>query len=201
MSNVEWSQNKYKINRIRNPSIQFLVRGRKRQKKKWKHQLIIIFFQHVGSHSHVMKSSCSVQPVSKYFSNNCGQWNNEEAVCSYTKFFAFPRRGPRVCFAAQVMWPNNKSKWVFIHFELEWSGMNGKEQSRSKKKILVEWLIKLDIDKYCVSWWGHPWRCRLEISFSKMFRRHLSYTFPWSLRHPLNVRSLLAFSSVSLATW
>lgn len=80
------------------------------------------------------------------------------------------------------------------------SGMNTESSAekkirRKKKEILVEWLIKLDIDKYFVCHDGPPlmvqtWniisRVLVRVAFRKHSRRNLFYTFPWSLMSDLS---------------
>lgn len=159
------------------------------------------------SSTRYMPSSYLVQPVRPPRRNNCGQWNNEKAVCSYTRLSSLDHpRAELVCFVpppVAVMRPNNKSKIEFLFESKSRQEYRGAERMKRKKqlkvrrrKYLLEWLIKLDVDKYCVCHGvgGHPWRCRLakRINF-KFFSSPdiLSYTPPerWSLaHHPLNVR-------------
>lgn len=98
-------------------------RRKKKVEEKKEHQLIIIFLQHV-SRSHrqwCLLIWCNLW--SKFFSflfisnYSLGQWNNEKAVCSYTEILFIPADPLSVYFVVDVMWPNNKSKWVFIHFK------------------------------------------------------------------------------------
>lgn len=204
---------KTNTNLIESEIHQFSFTERSKRKNEKKHQLIIIFFSTRFSQrrscDHVMMSSYLVQPVSKHSSRSCvhhslslllGQWNNEKAVCSYTKFFFFPRTS--VYFVVDVMWPNNKSKWVFVHFKC-FVKIEGKvkEAVKSKKKILVEWLIKLDIDKYCVCHDGPPLMVQTWNIISSVFvfistllktsscarQTFVLHTYPWILSLSLSI--------------
>lgn len=107
-------------------------------------------------------SSCSLQPVSKYFSFFSSTWiivdnGTTKRQFAHTWNSSFLPDGPlftlllllKLC--DQII---NQNEFLFI---LNWNEAERKRAvERNKKKILVEWLIKLDIDKYCMSWWGHP---------------------------------------------
>lgn len=170
--NVElWSQNKYEINRIRNPSIQLRSAGRKTTTTKTPTHYNI--FSTRLSRAEGKSALTSPRPraclqalgPSRKQLTSRGQWNNEKAVLlvheAFISFF-FSRvtpSFPSLCPASvwfTLMWPNNKSKWVstFIPKKCEkWEGEKSKtkarhaeeEESESRKKYLLEWLIKLDV--------------------------------------------------------
>ena len=124
-----WSQNKYKINRIRNPSTQLQWTKRSEEKKVEEKKKKKPTHYNISSTRFPLASSmwwclliwCNLW--SKFFSflfisnYSLGQWNNEKAVCSYTEILFILADPNSVYFVVDVMWPNNKSKWVFIHFK------------------------------------------------------------------------------------